>query len=91
MKVIDSFLANNSSITLNITDFDQNVLKNTSDTQVIRAPWTMNRMEILGKTTLTTNLFQIDFASLTNFLQFQRRFVRNQHKWIEFRVRCGAI
>lgn len=38
-----------SDITLNITDFDENVLKNTKDTQYIRGPWTVNEIRILGK------------------------------------------
>lgn len=37
-----------SDITLNITDFYQNVLKTTTDTQYIRGPWTFNEIRILG-------------------------------------------
>lgn len=38
-----------SDITIDITDFDQNVLKNTKDTQIIQGRWTINEVRFLGK------------------------------------------
>ncbi|XP_031630094.1 uncharacterized protein LOC116345133 [Contarinia nasturtii] len=51
-----------SDITLNITDFDQNVLKNTKDTQFIRGHWTVNEIRFLGNLSSTT-INGLNFAS----------------------------
>ncbi|XP_055320364.1 uncharacterized protein LOC129577415 [Sitodiplosis mosellana] len=84
-----------SDITLNITDFDQNVLKNTKDTQFIRGRWTVNEIRFLGSLSATTvnglnfaaDVARVDRPEL-NIIRATKRFRSLQIDRLECRDSC---